>query len=532
MGNSNSFVEFLANTQYYVDKTLLVDDILLTEDRVTVITRPPGFGKSVNLSMLESFFDITADTKQAFSNFDISYADTFELINTMPVIKVDFKPCKDSATKEELLDKFRISLLVAYKKYIDYISANVVDMHKPSCIEMIKLYTRLESALATPDELSNSLTVLMKCVRDLFDKEIILLIDNYDIPLLECYSGRYMHELNAFFMLFFSFVLKDNLYLYRAIFTGVQCVGKSSVFLNIEGIGFYTVLISSYREYFGYSLRELNNLSRYYGFDIETVKGAYCDLEVQDRYLYNPKDVAKYITSGIEKYELNEDIISLFVAALNDAKYNFISEFYKFIEGNEITTYINVEPLYTKDMDSASLWGLLINYGYVSAVKLEHDYYSLYISNIAARYKLVLIFAEYIKLNGKETFNAIKFIEIGDMTKFVKWSVYAVRKCMDYYYVHENAIKTIHLLLCLMLNHLFTITYDSYEDCFLLVPKDEYRFSVLIGLKSGSGLQATKKRVLNSLKKKRGRNLVGEIFCIGIAYNKLKCDAEVEKIII
>ena len=194
---TDEFRKVREQDRYYVDKTMLLKDFIESNDDVLLITRPRRFGKTLNMTMLREFFDITLDSKDIFNGLVIMDTEYGELINSRPVIYFTFKDCKGT-TIDELM--YSISDVI-YKEYLKYymIFENTVDASKPIYNRFYMLFEKLHVNNASMNELKKSIELLEQVLCDYYKTKPIVIIDEYDQPIMSSFEFGYHEQLKTFF---------------------------------------------------------------------------------------------------------------------------------------------------------------------------------------------------------------------------------------------------------------------------------------------------------------------------------------------
>ena len=254
----DSFRKIREEDKYYVDKTLMIRDFIQYGDEVALITRPRRFGKTLGMTMLREFFDITADSKAIFEGLAIMNTDYANQINTRPVIFFTFKDCKGNSAESLLFDIGNV-ILGEYIKY-NAVFDGKADVANAYYRQFSMIYDMLLSKTASMDFIKISITTLEQAVYEFYKIKPIVLIDEYDQPIISSFTNGYHDELQNFFSGLYGSALKGQDCLHRALLTGIQRVVKESIFSQLNNISVYTVTDSFYSSYFGFTEGEAREL--------------------------------------------------------------------------------------------------------------------------------------------------------------------------------------------------------------------------------------------------------------------------------
>ncbi len=222
----SDFKMLRVNDNYFIDKSLFIKNIIDNKSKVILITRPRRFGKTLNMSMLKYYFDCTCkDSKELFKGLKIMEQDTkyTEKLGYYPVIYITLKDVQDT-NYENMILSLKSAILDMYQEHMYLLESDKIHTFEKEQIKEI-LFAR-ESEVA----LKNSIKELSKYLNRYFGKPVILLIDEYDVPLQNAYVEGYYEQAIKFFKTFYGTTFKDNPYLEKTVLTGVSRVAKESIF--------------------------------------------------------------------------------------------------------------------------------------------------------------------------------------------------------------------------------------------------------------------------------------------------------------
>jgi hypothetical protein len=251
---------------YFVDKSLFIKDIVEGSAKVSLITRPRRFGKTLNMTMLRYFLDITQadENRELFKGLAIENDPAFEKhFGKYPVIYLSFKDLK-SLTFQDVLKKIAELVSQVFQEH-DYVTdSNYLDKKD------IDDYLLIRSEKAPVTKLESSLKTLSKCLFKYWKTEPYILIDEYDTPIHTAYHnsspkeisdiGSYYYKLIAFMKSFLGSALKDNVNLHKGVLTGILRVAKESIFSELNNPGIFTVVTNEFASYFGFTTVEVDSL--------------------------------------------------------------------------------------------------------------------------------------------------------------------------------------------------------------------------------------------------------------------------------
>lgn len=300
----DNFKEIITGRYYYVDKTLLIKELLDLKGKVNLFTRPRRFGKTLNLSMLQAFFENTGEEeenqkrRELFKHLQIMNAgDAYTShMGQYPVIFLTLKSAKQR-TFQSALFKIKECISQEYRRH-----AFVCDGEKLSDSEK-QLFRKLADGKGTMDEYSGSLQFLSQCLYKEMGERVIILLDEYDVPLENAYFRGFYDEMIDFIRSLFESGLKTNDALKFSVITGCLRISKESIFTGLNHLKIISVLDRQYSEYFGFTEQEVKEMTEYYGHAgrYEDLKQWYDGYVFGNICIYNPWSVINFM------FDLNAD---------------------------------------------------------------------------------------------------------------------------------------------------------------------------------------------------------------------------------
>ena len=300
-----NFEDIVKSGYYYVDKTMLIKELLDLKGKVNLFTRPRRFGKTLNLSMLRYFFEDTGDAKKNEENKSL-----FQGLKIMgqgekytqhmgdyPVIDLTLKSAKQP-TFESAYGKMKRAIADEFHRH-RYILAN-----EKLNEEDKRLFQKIADRKAEYDDYSGALEFLSKCLYEATDKKTVILIDEYDVPLENAYFRGFYEKMVDFIRSLFESALKTNNYLQFAVITGCLRISKDSIFTGLNHLNIISVLDKKYSEHFGFTEQEVIQMMSYYEVEsrFPTMKEWYDGYLFGDTEVYNPWSVIKFL------YDLYADV--------------------------------------------------------------------------------------------------------------------------------------------------------------------------------------------------------------------------------
>ena len=408
-----NFEEMRREDFYYVDKSHIIEQLLTQWGKVNLFTRPRRFGKSLNMSMLQSFFEIGKD-KTLFDGLRIS--DNQELCEKyqgkFPVVSVSLKGI-NGATYEEAR-RFLIKTINEEARRLSVLSDST-ELDETDH----ELLTQLKKKEMTNDSLVYSIRELTELLEKHYGRKVIVLIDEYDVPLAKANENGYYDEMVLLIRNLFENALKTNSSLKFAVLTGCLRIAKESIFTGLNNFKVYSITDKSFDETFGFTDAEVKELLRYYGQEkyYETVKEWYDGYRFGNVDVYCPWDVINFCSDhladpGLEpkNYWANtsgNSVISHFIDSVGKPQKLTRMELEQLVNGGIVQKEINSELTY-KDLYSSidNLWSTLFMTGYLTQRgEPSGNRYNLVIPNREIRNiitnHILKMFKENVKDDGK-----------------------------------------------------------------------------------------------------------------------------------
>lgn len=370
----SDFTEIRKNGYYYIDKSGLIKDILKTAStKVTLITRPRRFGKTLAMSMLDAYFDIRKDSKQLFDGLEISQNQVLcsEWMNKYPTIFVSFRQVEGLDFKGAY-DMLTVVIANLFNEHIYLLdSKKATEFQKTS-------FKNLLSGNASVKEVKSSIYLLMNMMNDYYNEPVILLIDEYDVPVAKANNNGYYNEMLDVMKSLMQTV-KDNKTLKFAIITGCLRIAKESIFTGMNNFVSDTIVSSHLNEYFGFTQKEVNKILS----DADAI--TYADLikEWYDGYhfgnydIYCPWDVMNYILdlqynpkAEPQSYWKNTSDNAIIRSFIDYSGSNITRKLEVLMSGGHIFQHIDEYLTYDYlHSDEDNIWSILYLTGYLTQVK-------------------------------------------------------------------------------------------------------------------------------------------------------------------
>lgn len=362
------FEDIIRNDLFYIDKTAFIKEWWERRDRVTLITRPTRFGKTLTMSMVENFFSVThvksAELFQHLSIWkDVSYR---KLQGSYPVISLTFanvKECTFQATKQRMNQ----ILTDLYNKHIFLLDGALLTEEEKKFFRSVTMDMDDTVATLAIHKMSDFLSRY-------YGKKVIILLDEYDTPMQEAYINGYWDELSSFLRSMLNAAFKTNPYLERAIMTGITRISKESIFSDLNNLKVVTTTSNEYAEYFGFTEAEVcASLEEYHLSDrLEDIRSWYDGFTFGDMQdIYNPWSILNYLsTQKFSLYWANTSSNSLVNKLIQEGSKDIKQKFESLLNGQPIKVFLDEQIVYNQlSVKESSIWSLLLASGYLKVVE-------------------------------------------------------------------------------------------------------------------------------------------------------------------
>lgn len=355
------FKEIRTENYYYIDKTKFIEEILNDGAKVKLFCRPRRFGKTLNMSTLKYFFDIkeAEENRKLFDNLYIKNSLVFAEQGKYPVVFISMKEIKGT-TWEEMQKSIREILSNLYEKF-NFLKDSLNERNKR---KFEKIW--FEEIDGNYDDGLNFLTNILE---EYYKEKVIVLIDEYDVPLTSAYEHGYYNEAVILFKKIYGSVLKTNSSLRMGVLTGAIRVAQAGIFSDLNNLKVNTILSKAYDEYFGLTELEVENSLKEYGIEykLEEVKSWYDGYKFGNAEVYNPWSILNYIDNKeLKEYWINTSGNILIKDLLLLSKATVFDDLEKLINGEEIIIYLNQNIALGNNLSPNHLWELMLFSGYLT----------------------------------------------------------------------------------------------------------------------------------------------------------------------
>ena len=363
---------------YYIDKTKLIEDLLIDKTEVKLFCRPRRFGKTLSMSTLRYFFDIKngEENRKLFDGLYISNSPLMSEQGKYPVIFITMKGII-GRDLEEVIKDIEVKIYELYNRYFF-----IEERLNPNAREVFNRLARKEGSIA---EIKSSLRFLTQFLYEYYNQKVILLIDEYDSPLLNAVEKGYYTEMKDFLRAFYGDALKTNEYLQMGVLTGIIRVTQAGIFSDLNNIENYTILKKSYSQYFGLLEEEVEEALKYYGIEykLDEVRAWYDGYNFAGTEVYNPLSILKYIKEKeLESYWINTSGNALIMEIIANSDDRVIKDLEKLFEEKELETVVDLELDMGKSLLESDIWSLMLSSGYLTIKeKIDRKNYIIKIPN-------------------------------------------------------------------------------------------------------------------------------------------------------
>lgn len=405
----SDFKHLIEEDFYYFDKTSFIEEVIKDGAQVKLFARPRRFGKTLNMSMLKYFFDIkeAEENRKLFKGLYIEKTEFFKEQGQYPVIFLSLKDLK-AETWEEMEAKIIVTLsdfASEYEYLLDELTGVNHENLKNIIYKKVNIY-----------DLGTILKFLTKILYEKYNKKVMVLIDEYDSPLVSAYINKYYEKAKNFFKTFYSLVMKDNTYLQMGVMTGIIRVIKAGIFSDLNNLSTYTILSDFYTDSYGLTEEEVIKSLKDYEmeYEISNVKDWYDGYRFGDSEVYNPWSILNFLRfKELGAYWVDTSGNDLINNVLKITTKNTIKALEKLFNGEGLRQNISGTSDLSKILSDNEIWELLLFSGYLTIEeKIDQDNYILRLPNKEVKSLFRKTFIEtYIARGGKLSFLMESLIE-------------------------------------------------------------------------------------------------------------------------
>ena len=514
---------------YFVDKSMMIQEFLRRKSIVTLITRPRRFGKTINMSMMAEFFDVTKDAKEIFKGTAIMDTEYAAEMNQYPTIFLSFANAKGS--RRSVIQNIQQAFLELYQKH-QQVFADLDEYERP-VLQLIKnnLFALDKQDL---DGLESALAFLMKQLEKHHGKKVMVFIDEYDTPFIEAHVNGYYEEIRGGLSSLLHNALKASTSLQYAMLTGIQRVAKENIFSDLNNLVVCTVTDKRYAQYFGFTEAEAKAVLEYYGLKLdEEVKAMYDGYHFGKEEIYNPWSILNYADTGeLAPYWVNTSSNKMIRKAMEGRDQAFARGYEELIEKGKLETLVRMETSFFEVSSTESLWGLFVNAGYLTIEKVisaRDGRYVLCIPNEEVQQEFRDLTASYLNVSESNLSAMINGLRYEERERFAQSYADMLQSLPSYHDLKdENSYHVLFLGMCAWLSNEYEIKSNREAGkgrCdIILKAKKERLPSYVLEFKylkeaDENGLEASARAAIDQIKARRyDIELAGKVILVGLAH--------------
>lgn len=417
------YKDMIDRNYYYVDKTLFIKELLDQGGHVNLFTRPRRFGKTLTQTTLKTYFEQEIDSdgnivdnSRYFEGKKIMQAGEEYLahMGQYPVIFMTFKSAKQP-TYKEAYHALSDMIIMEFEKHSYVLKGEALQK------EQKNKYNSILTGAAQKTDFATAFLFLSKCLYAYHKKKVIILFDEYDVPLENSYFCGFYDEMVGFIRSFFESALKTNPYLEFAVITGCLRISKESIFTGLNNLNVISIIDNNFSEYFGFTQTEVEELLAYYGIDDrkDEAKEWYNGYLFGQTQVYNPWSIINYvngITSGVpypRPYWANTSSNSIVKEMINNSDAEAKKDIEVLMSGKTIEKPVHEDITYDEIHKSQdNLWNFLFFTGYLKAVRLRFESPNMYITLAIPNVEVSYIYENSIKDWFREQVKTIDFTQM------------------------------------------------------------------------------------------------------------------------
>ena len=515
------------NNYYAVDKTLMIEEFLQRQSIVTLITRPRRFGKTLNMSMMAEFFDITKDSKEIFNDTNIIKSLYASNMNQYPTIFVSFANAKGDQIN--VVQQIKEQLRNEYNRY-EHIFNNLSKFEEDDYKQVIDgLMSKSDGKL---NNIIDALSFLMKILEKYYQRKVMLFIDEYDTPFIEAHvNGFYVKIKNGLASLLHN-SLKTSNSLQYALLTGIQRVAKENIFSDLNNLVVCTVKDHTYDKYFGFNEQEAKELLEYYDLKLnDDVKQMYDGYHIGNQEIYNPWSIINYAdTHELQPYWVNTSSNKMIKKAMIKKDQAFNQGYEKLVAKGYLQTLVHLETSFFESRTTSSLWGLFVNAGYLTIAKtisLRDRIYIIKIPNQEVQEEFMNLTAYYLDVSDTLLADLFYALKITNQNLFTTTYQRIIKSLPSYYDLKdENSYHMMMLGMCAWLSNEYEIISNKEIgkgrcDIILKAKGDftSYIFEFKYTKNNHDNLDVLANKAIKQIEKRNyNLNLKGKVIYVGLAH--------------
>ena len=458
------FKKIIETNCYYIDKTKFIEDILVDRAEVKLFCRPRRFGKTLNMSTLRYFFDIENKEKnrKLFNGLYIESSPMIKEQGKYPVIFLSMKGITGNTWKDSF-SEIKVKIKELFKDFT-YLVESLDKYEKVDFEKYILEINNLGEA-----DLKKSLHILTKLLYKYYNQKVVVLIDEYDSPIINSYEKGYYTEMKDFFKAFYGDALKTNEYLQMGVLTGIIRVAQAGIFSDLNNFTNYTILNNEYSQSFGLVESEVKAMLDYYniGYEMPEVKAWYDGYSFGEDEIYNPWSVLKYVQfKKVKSYWINTSGNTLILNMLLASNSTVFDNLNDLINGKDIMVYINESIRMGDNLSPNNIWEIMLFSGYLTVKEtLNETMFTLRIPNKEIQNLFKGLFVDAIFRESNSVGSLVQALVTKNISQVIKSLEDVVINAISFYDTskkYENPYQT------LLVGFLYAL-----DDYYIMIPNVE-----------------------------------------------------------
>lgn len=529
--------ETLKNQNYFfIDKSMMIYDFLMRKSTVTLITRPRRFGKTINMSMMSSFFDITKDSKEIFKDTKIVETEYISEMNQYPTIFISFANAKND--KWNVVKEIKLQLRKEYDRYAHIFEQKMTVFEQNEYESLVQgLMTKNDGIL---DNIIDALSFLMERLEKYYHKKVMVFIDEYDTPFIEAHVGGYYEELRGGLSSLLHNALKTSTSLHYAMMTGIQRVAKENIFSDLNNLVVCTVKDPEYSQYFGFTEEETKQTLEYYDLSLnDEVKSMYDGYHFGEHDIYNPWSILNYASRKVlEPYWVNTSSNTMIKKAISSSDEAFERGYEELIRNGKLETTVKMDTSFFEVNNTENLWGLLVNAGYLTlhkTISIQDSLYIIKIPNQEVQLEFRKLTAYHLKATETDLtvlFNSLKCCRKEDFEDRYRKILLTLPSYHDL--KDENSYHMMLLGMCAWLSNEYEVISNREVGkgrCDIILKSKKSQISYILEFKytndSSVDLKQLAKSAIDQIDSRRyDSELSGTVIHIGLAHYQKNVEIE------
>lgn len=521
---------------FFIDKSMMIYDFLMRKSTVTLITRPRRFGKTINMSMMSSFFDITKDSKEIFKDTKIVETEYISEMNQYPTIFISFANAKND--KWNVVKEIKLQLRKEYDRYAHVFEQKMTVFEQNEYESLVQgLMTKNDGIL---DNIIDALSFLMERLEKYYHKKVMVFIDEYDTPFIEAHVGGYYEELRGGLSSLLHNALKTSTSLHYAMMTGIQRVAKENIFSDLNNLVVCTVKDPEYSQYFGFTEEETKQTLEYYDLSLnDEVKSMYDGYHFGEHDIYNPWSILNYASRKVlEPYWVNTSSNTMIKKAISSSDEAFERGYEELIRNGKLETTVKMDTSFFEVNNTENLWGLLVNAGYLTlhkTISIQDSLYIIKIPNQEVQLEFRKLTAYHLKATETDLtvlFNSLKCCRKEDFEDRYRKILLTLPSYHDL--KDENSYHMMLLGMCAWLSNEYEVISNREVGkgrCDIILKSKKSQISYILEFKytndSSVDLKQLAKSAIDQINSRRyDSELSGTVIRIGLAHYQKNVEIE------